>query len=97
MNINLTIFVLMGITAFAINFLGTYEIQQIQKRKAFLASCATVINVILANTLLYYFVQQPLYGIAEAIGAFLGTYLMIVYDKKTPLDNDILVPYVCNI
>ncbi len=85
------LFIGMGITAFAINFLGTYEIQKIQQGEAVKAAAATAANVLLANTLLYFFVQQPIYGIAEAVGAFGGTFFMIHRNRcaqsKIPLDK----------
>lgn len=65
----------MALLAFAINYIGTSEVRAIQERKGLKAATLTAGNVLLANTLMYVFVNDPIMAIPEMLGAFAGTYM----------------------
>jgi hypothetical protein len=73
-----------GLVAFAINYVGTYEVQRIQGNEPLKAGVASATNVLLGSILMYAFINNPLYMIPEMLGSFAGTYIQVNRNKKIP-------------
>jgi CHASE2 domain-containing sensor protein len=69
-------------SAGAVDALGAYYIRTTARGEAFKAAITSAALIVLSSIAFFAFVNNPLYGGAEAIGAATGTYLVVKLDGR---------------
>ncbi len=69
-------------SSFGVDALGAYYIRATARGEAAKAAVTSAALIVLSSIAFFAFVNNPLYGGAEALGAGLGTYCIVKWDSR---------------